>query len=491
VTRRPAATLLALLAGASLLGGCVYYNGMYNTNRLAKSARKAERDGRTFEANNLWGQVITRAESLVVRHPRSKYANEANVLRGLALARLDQCPAAVGPLGRLTLLDRAGDLVEEAALALGRCQLELGDAAMADLAFVRVIGSNDPARQREARFRHARALRMTGHYEEALAVMQETPDPRGRNDLLLSLAGAGRTGEALSVADSLLASGDTAFAWDSVLAALGRQDPRAASSLVDRLQNDPRINDDLRALRLYDDALRLSAVDTARAVARLNAAARVPGRHESGERARLRLLRLALGNARTLDDLSLLGDSLAALGRRSSGAALEAAGLAGAVARVRLLPDSAGPGVPLGDLRLFLGAELARDSLAAPALAAGLFRRLADDWPASPYAPKALLAAAQLDPTGADASRARLDSLYAGSPYLLVVRGGDAPGYRMLEDSLAAFAATQVVAGAKRQPPGFRGRPAEDLAPPPGQPRPRQGPPPGEDAPKRRRLPEP
>jgi hypothetical protein len=218
-----------VLAGASLLGGCVYYNGMYNTNRLANSARKAERDGRAFEANNLWGQVITKAESLVVRHPRSKYASEANVLRGLALARLSQCPAAVAPLGQVTLLDRSDDLVEEAVLALGRCQLELGDVAMADLAFARVIDSHDQARRREARSRHARVLRMTGRYEEALAVMRETPDPSNRSDFLLALAGDGQTGEALAMADSLLASGDTTFAWDSVVAALGRQDPRAAS----------------------------------------------------------------------------------------------------------------------------------------------------------------------------------------------------------------------------------------------------------------------
>jgi len=109
VSLRHAGTALALLASA-LLGGCVYYNGMYNTNRLAKAARKAERDGRVFEATNLWGQVITRAESLVVRHPRNKYADRADVLRGLALARLDQCPAAVAPLDRLSLIDLTGDL---------------------------------------------------------------------------------------------------------------------------------------------------------------------------------------------------------------------------------------------------------------------------------------------------------------------------------------------------------------------------------------------
>jgi hypothetical protein len=123
VSRRPRAGVIALLAVAMLLGGCVYYNGMYNTNRLAKSARKAERDGRQFEATSLWGQVITRADSLVARHPRSKYADEAKVLRGLALARLNQCPEAVGPLGNLSLIDRTDDLTEEAALALGQCQL--------------------------------------------------------------------------------------------------------------------------------------------------------------------------------------------------------------------------------------------------------------------------------------------------------------------------------------------------------------------------------
>ena len=96
--------LLVLVAG--LLAGCVYYNGMYNTNRLVRSARKAERDNRPFEASNLWGQVITRAESVAVRHPHSKYAAQATVLRGLAMSRLNQCQQAVIPLGQVELLPR-------------------------------------------------------------------------------------------------------------------------------------------------------------------------------------------------------------------------------------------------------------------------------------------------------------------------------------------------------------------------------------------------
>jgi hypothetical protein len=483
VSRRPRTAVLALLAGAALLGGCVYYNGMYNANRLAKSARKAERDGRQFQATSLWGQVITRADSLVARHPRSKYADEAKVLRGLALARLGQCPAAIGPLDNLSLIDRRDDLTEEAVLALGRCQLEVGDAARADLAFVQISESRDSTRRQEARFRRARALRMTGRYEEALALMRETPDPRGRNDLLLALVGTGHSDEAFALADSLLAMKDTTVVWDSVVVTLGRQDPRMASALVGRLQKDPRLTPELRARRLYEDGLRLANVDSVSSRARLEEAARSPGANESGERARLRLLRLQLGDARTLDDLAAPGDSLAAMAGRTSSVTAEAELMAATVARLRQLPDSAAPVVPRGDLRLFLGAEAVRDTIGSPSLAAALFRRLADDWPASPYAPKALLAAERLDPTDPDASRARLDSLYADSPYLAMARGEDAPAYRALEDSLQAYAAAQAIAQPRQPSPGAHRRVEPDR--PGGPARPRRVP--DEDAPAKRR----
>src|SRR5215210_2671741 len=154
---------------AGLLAGCVYYNGMYNANRLAGSARKAERDGRTFEANNLWGQVATKAESVVVRHPRSKYAAEARVLRGLALARLGQCEQGLEGLSQIFVAELSSDLREDAWLASGRCQMSLGNIAAADAAFEQVVDSKNTARRSEARFQRARALRSAGRYEEALS----------------------------------------------------------------------------------------------------------------------------------------------------------------------------------------------------------------------------------------------------------------------------------------------------------------------------------
>ncbi len=441
---------LLRLGGLVLLGGCVYYNGMYNTNRLAKSARKAEREGRPFEAQGFWGQVITRADSLVLRHPRSKYADQATVLRGLALARLNQCQDAIGPLGRLNLVTLSSDITEEATMALGRCELQLGDAGLADLAFARLLNSPDSARRSEARLRHARALRITGQYEEALTLLRGSTDPGARVDLLLALAGAGHADEMLVFADSVLALHDSSFAWDSVVTAIGRQDARTASSLLSRLDGDPRATPELKARRLYEDGVRLADVDSAAALARFQQAARVPGAPESGNRARLRLLRASMSSSQSLQELTAHADSLAGLANEPTPEGLEAAALQLELAQLARLGDSTGAGVPQGDLRLFLAAESVRDSIHAPTVAASLFRRLADEWPASPYAPKALLAAQRLDPQDPDGIHSRLDSLYHDSPYLAVVRGEEAAGYRELEDSLQSFAAAQPILAPRR-----------------------------------------
>ena len=159
-----------LIGGLSsvLLAGCVYYNGMYNANRLAGSARKAEREGRTFDANNLWGQVATKAESVVVRHPTSKYAQEANALRGIALARMGQCEAALVPLSRASLMVPS-ELTEEAQLATGRCQMAAGNIEAGQAAYNSLLHSRNPERRAEARFQHARALRQQGDFQAARA----------------------------------------------------------------------------------------------------------------------------------------------------------------------------------------------------------------------------------------------------------------------------------------------------------------------------------
>ncbi|MFL5515588.1 MAG: hypothetical protein ACJ8DJ_05490, partial [Gemmatimonadales bacterium] len=415
----------------------------YNANRLARSARKAEREGRTFEATSLWGQVVTRAESVSVRHPDSKYADQAAVLRGVALARLGQCASAMGPLGHAALLATGTELAEEGALALGRCSLEAGDAGAADLAFNQVIESRNPARRREARVQHARALRLVGRYPEALALLQEAKDSAAREDLFLALAGAGHTAEAFALADSLIAHADSTRSWDTLIDALARQNPTHASLLVDRLIAVRSPAPSTRSRWLLQDADRLALSDSARAKTRLEQAVRAGRQTQDGRRAKLRLIRGSLARVRSLAELRSVSDSLEA---ESQGVAdEEASPLRLTVDRVLALADSTDTLTPQADLRLFLVAETARDLLGAPTLAATLFRRIVEQLPTSPYAPKALFAAQQLDSAWADTAQALLAERYADSPYLAVLRGEEAPEYRLLEDSLRTFAATQAV----------------------------------------------
>lgn len=434
------ARALSVALVVALLGGCVYYNGMYNAKRLAGSARKAERDGRTFEANNLWGQVVTRAESLVARHPDSKYVDEALVLKGVALARLNQCDAAVAPLGRVSLLPADAEVAEEASLALGRCQLQLGEPAVAELMFARAAESDDPARRREARVLRGRALRMTGRHDEAVAALAGSSDPRAVNERLLALAGAGQRDAALALADSILATRDTTARWDTVVAAVGLEDPATASALVDRLERRPDTPPATRARLFLEDGLRLASLDSARAEARLRQAAEIDSAGDVGERARLRLTRLSLTRAGSVSELSPIAKELDQRIEGKGVLAGEASQLRESISRILAASDSASAGAAQADLRLFLAAETARDSLAAPSLAASLFRTIVESTPDSPYAPKAILAGRTLDPVWGESVVPLLEARYLGSPYVAYLRGDEPYGYRELEDSLQSFA---------------------------------------------------
>jgi tetratricopeptide (TPR) repeat protein len=421
-------------------GACVYYNGMYNANRLARSARKAEREGRTFEANGLWGQVATKAESVVVRHPTSKYAAEAEVLRGIALSRMGQCDQALAPLSDIGLAKISAELKEDALLAVGRCQAASGNAEAADAAFVQLLDSKSPDRRLEARFHHARLLRQSGRYLEALQALPDVRDSRTETERLLALAGAGRLPAAMAVADSLLARSDSTKHWDSLVVVLGEEHPIAASAVVDRVRKLPGRTREAQAKLLLDDGLRLESIDTARAAGRFRETITVGQNKNAAARANLELLRIDLRRVSRPEELAPLAAKLKSLSENSETVSDEISQLRTRVGEVQIAGSSVTPATVQGDLRLFLAAESARDSLAAPRLAETLFRRIPEQFPASAYAPKAILAAQQLNLAWADTARALLEERYFDSPYLAMIRGDATPAYRELEDSLGVFA---------------------------------------------------
>jgi len=426
-----------LVALAILLGGCVYYNGMYNARRLTDAAEKAEREGRTLDASTYWGQVTVKAETLLSRHPDSKYAPEAEFLLGRAQAELGVCERARTALA--SALPRLSDTakVYEGNLILARCHAALGDHAAAIALLGTLIDRGPPAQRQEVRIALARSQRLAGRPAEAVASLEGIAERGILNERMLALAEAGRIEASVAVADSLIAVSDSMAPWDSMIAAVARHDAAAASRLVDRVLQVPGQDPELQARRLIDDANR--AADPGRREARLQQAADVGRQGSASAIARFELLRLRMQRMQTRADL----DSIAEAFSREE----QASPLAGQIEPVRRVleniqsADSLTSATSQGDLRLFLLAETARDVLHAPFFAAALFRRVAEIWPRSVYAPKALLAAERIDPQGQDLA-ALLEERYAGNPYVEAVNGGDPLALRALEDSLGAFAAT-------------------------------------------------
>ena len=116
------------------------------------------------------------------------------------------------------------------------------------------------------------------------------------------------------------------------------------------------------------------------------------------------------------------------------------------VQHLQLLMDSTSPGEPMGDMRSFLAAEYARDSLVARPLAASIFASIPRGWPESPYAAKAWLAGRQLTGDTLDAG-----GQFDGSPYMAVLRGEEGATYAQLENSLATYAPRVLAAASAAQ----------------------------------------
>ena len=332
---------------------------------------------------------VTRAETLVTRHPDSKYVDEALVLKGLALSRLSQCNSAVAPLGHVSLLpedaeDQGGGLARPGTLPPraggpdargGGARARGGERGSGpshggegDPRLERCVSPADPTRP---------SRRSKGSIE-----------PRARAERLLALAAAHRREAALALADSLLSVRDTTVRWDTVAAAVGRVEPLVASALVDRLKGRQDMPPATRAQMLFEDAVRLAPLDTARTSARLREVAALPEPPEYVERARLALTRQRIANVSSVDELRPFTAELQARAASRTTAASEAGIVRAFVSQVLSAADSAAAGAARADLQLFLAAETARDSLAAPALAVTLFRTVVERLPDCPTRPR-------------------------------------------------------------------------------------------------------
>jgi len=448
--------------GFLLLASCTYFNGMYNARRLAGDASKADANGRSFEANRLWGLAGIKAESVIVQHPKSKYIPEAMAIRATSFERANDCAAAV-PLAQSALTTATDSKVlDRASLALGRCYDKMGDPGAASAAFARLLTSTQATLRSEAQYRHGRALRSESRFDEAMAELNQSKDPRAMGERAAALLGVGRIDAGLVVVDSLLVRPDSQAPWSDLLTLYAGADPGGASALVSRLVEDKRFPVDSRVHWLIEDGERLADYAPAQAEARFQEAITLGGTSAGAHDARAASLRLQLSQLSTPAELPPVIEQLGSLSEGKTGGPAVARFLA-AARLVAAAADTLLVSRPQGDMRLFVGAEVARDSLGAPRLAEWLLSDLVTHWPESPYAPKALLSLAMLSPDSADTYREELERRYWDSPYLAVTRGADPPAYQQLEDSLWVFSRSMRVYTPRPRPgrPGVRATPLD------------------------------
>lgn len=436
--------LIALLAAAPSVAGCAYYNGLFNANRLANEARRAEREGRTSEARSLWSRAAVKAESVVTRYRRSRYRDDALVLQGLALSRLGSCTAALDPLR--VAADSSPDpaLRTEARVLLGRCWLVLGAPDSAVPALGPVVDSAAPPIRDEALLLRGEARLRLQDPEGALVDLTESRTSGAVFPRAMALITLERNDDAMALLAVVVDSPYVEAGWLAVLDSLGRRAPASASELVDRLADPERMGPGARARLLLADGERWQRAGLLeRAVPRFAAvAAGVPDSSE-GRVARVYLTARATRTADRIDAIAVLLDSLR-VSTRTGGTPLQAAGrfLTVLTRAEAALSDSGTP------LQLFLAAEDVRDTLAAAGLSAALFTEVERRHPRSVVAPKALLALAAVQPDAADSLVAVLEAKYPESVYTLALRGAAGERYRVVEDSLLRLGREQRRRGA-------------------------------------------
>jgi hypothetical protein len=200
----------------------------------------------------------------------------------------------------------------------------------------------------------------------------------------------------------------------------------------------------------FADATRLAAVDTVRQRQRYEDIILLAGPGEFADRARFDMARMRIRAADSMADLAATLQVMQAIAATDGSVAGALAPLRNQIQQLQLLMDSTAPGEPRGDMRRFLAAEFARDTLEARPLAASLFESIPQGWPESPYAAKAWLAGRQLTGDTTDAG-----GHFSSSPYMAVLRGEEGATYAQLEDSLANFA--RALATASRPQPARGG----------------------------------
>ena len=419
------------------MAGCAYYNAMWSAERYASDARHLEERGQVSEARAQWALAAAKAEAVVLRHPRSRWADDALALQVEGMARSGACQDAAEPIARADTSVKEPALRERVELAAAQCALAARHPQQAEAALALPLASKDGGRRSRAEYLAGDAAVQRFDYDAAVKHFEGSREPAALPALVRARLLAGRLADATAALNVL--DNSPRFESDRAdllaqLAATGG--PEAASAALDHMLGRVRLPLTEQAKLLIADAeRRLAHGDYDAAAARYRRAADIaPAETAEAGMALVGRQRVVIARATGRSDLPPVAAELARLLRAAGGAAAKRwLDLVNAV-----IPVPETPGMR------FRMAEVARDSLGAPALAGQLFLDVTAGDTASLYAPKALVAALALLPDRRDSIAQVLDTRYAASPYTRVFHGEPSVAYAAAEDSLARELGVQI-----------------------------------------------
>jgi hypothetical protein len=431
---------LAVLPLAAATAGCVYLNTLYNAERAYADAEEAHLAGRDSAARAGWADAEAKAQRSWAKEPEGRWAMRSLYLLGRARVRRGDWAGARDALERVRAGASDGSLRAGATLYLGAVAAATGDQEQAIPLLNQALATVGGRLRGEGHLWRARLFLSMGLVDQGWWDLERAgeTDPGLRVPAALErLTWAVVHGDSRRAAEGarfLLLDPEGDERADTVVALVLAEETRVgaagAAALVEDADRAAWSASARDRLLLARASLHARAADTARAVADATLVSEQPGSRAGAVEARLFLARLAL--ART-DSVEIV-DEVRALLSPAVGDA-RAQRLVEGAAQVALLAERGRQGEPLA---LFAAAEVARDDLAARALATALFLEYADAGPAPTWRGKSLLAALDAAPDDArrEAIRRRASGL-ADDPYVSLALGGvGTDAYERLEREL-------------------------------------------------------
>jgi len=422
-----------------LLGGCAYYNGVYNARSAAHTGDLRFQQGESYAASQSYLISAAKAETSLIRHRTSRWHDEALYLTARGFALGGECGKGLRRIDEfLALPNTSNDDRSRVLIARAVCLLADNQPFAADTVLGPLLTNSNTAIRSQASLWGGRVALALGDAERAQALLAAAP----RNAASWEFMDAAFKRGDLATAESLLALHARAGEWRSEVPGRVRtlwgSDHRAAAVRVVNLYGRSSAPSPNRvALHLTTSDLAAEIGDTALAHLQAIEAQRVGITPAVEAETRSRLLALRIR------ELELLSDVKAAYVRDS--ARIQGTILQKRIADHLTLIDMFLGGPNEGGAGFFNAAELARDSLRAFRLARTLFLSVERDFPEYQTSARALFAVRSMFPEWTAVYEKRIIEKWPDSYAAAALRGGNPDSSTKKNEDGALSRSRQVV----------------------------------------------